>query len=81
MIKAIGVRDGRTTLMIGLSFGNLDKFRAEPLDTFILIKAEDVGLDHDVMIFSGRTEEDMAGVIIPHLTPDAKTHVSTRKKN
>jgi hypothetical protein len=81
MIKAMAVRDGRKTLMIGLSFGNLDKFRAEPLDTYITIKGEDVGLPHDVMIFSGRTEEDMADVIIPYLGPDVKVHVSTRKKN
>jgi hypothetical protein len=81
MIKAMAIRNGRTTLMIGLSFGNLDEFKKHPLDTFIEIKGEEMGLDHDVMIFSGRTEEGMAEMIVPNLTPDAKVTIADRKKN
>jgi hypothetical protein len=81
MIKAISERNGRRVLFVGLSFGNLNRFLEQPLDTFIEIKGEEVGLTHDVFIFSGRTEEEMANLILPHLTPDAKVHVSTRKKN
>lgn len=51
-------------LMIGLSFGNLKKFRRHPRDTHILIRGEDVGLSIDVVIFSGETEEAMAHELI-----------------
>jgi hypothetical protein len=44
MIKATGTLNGRKTLMIGLSFGNLDRFRAEPDDTFIKIDGKEMGL-------------------------------------
>ena len=61
MIKAIATDGtGKKILMIGLSFGNLDKFRAEPGDTFIRIRGQEVGLPVDVMIFSGETEAKLA---------------------
>jgi hypothetical protein len=67
MIKAKGEMNGRPTYTIGLSFGNLDKFKAEPLDTFIMIRKEESGLTHDIMIFSGRTEREMADLVAPSL--------------
>jgi len=61
MIKAIAHgTDGRDILVIGLSFGNLSKFRAEPGDTYIRIDGAEMGLPMDVMIISGETEADMA---------------------
>ena len=63
MIKAKGELDGRPTYWIGLSFGNLDKFKQEPLDTYIMIRREESGLDHDIMIFSGRTEREMIDLV------------------
>lgn len=50
--------------MIGLSFGNLKKFRQHPRDTHIIIKGEEVGVPIDVVIFSGETEETMAHELI-----------------
>jgi hypothetical protein len=64
MIKATGKgMTGRDTLFIGLSHGNLDKFRDGPLDSYILIDGKEMGLSHDVMIFSGRTEAEMADMM------------------
>lgn len=64
MIKATATGpDGRTILIIGLSFGNLDRFRAEPRDTFIKIDGGQMGLPIDVMICSGETEEQMAELL------------------
>ena len=61
MIRAIGTdADGKRVVMLGLSFGNLDKFRAEPGDTFIRIKGSEIGVDHDIIIFSCRTEDEGA---------------------
>lgn len=60
MIKALTTGpDGKTLLVIGLSFGNLDRFRAQPGDTFIKIEGAELGLPMDVLIFSGETETKM----------------------
>jgi hypothetical protein len=82
MIKATGTGpDGRPLLVLGLSFGNLDRFRQQPLDTFIRIEGAEMGLSHDVMIISGRTEADMADLVSKALTPDAKVHIDPRLKS
>lgn len=82
MIKATGKgKDGRNTLYVGLSFGNLDRFRAEPLDTFIKIDGRELGLPFDVMIFSGETEAQMAELMAGGFGPDTKVNISPRSKN
>ena len=82
MIKATGKGpNGRDTLFIGLSFGNLDKFRAAPCDSYILIDGKELGMRHDVMIFSGETEAQMADMMAGGFGPDTKVHVSPRSKN
>jgi len=82
MIKATGKGPtGKDTLFVGLSFGNLDKFREGPLDSYITIKGDEVGLPFDVMIFSGRTEAEMAEMMAEGFGPDTKVHVSNRSRN
>ena len=82
MIKAIATDGtGRKILLIGLAFGNLDKFRAEPGDTFIRIRGEEVGIPLDVLLFSGATEADIAELMAKGFGPDTKVHVSQRSKN
>lgn len=82
MIKATGKGpDGRDMLYVGLSFGNLDKFRAQPLDTYIRIDGKEVGLPFDVMIFSGETEAQMTDMMAGGFGPDTKVHVSGRLKS
>jgi hypothetical protein len=81
MIKATGKRGGVDTLFLGLSFGNLDKFRAEPLDSYILVRGAEVGLPFDVMLFSGETEAQMADLMAEGFGPDTKVHISRRSQN
>jgi hypothetical protein len=82
MIKAIASDEtGKRILVIGLSFDNLDRFRAQPGDTFIRIIGREVGLPVDVMIFSGETEADCAETLKGGIGPDTKVHVSDRSKN
>ncbi len=82
MIKATGKGvSGKDTLFVGLSFGNLDKFRAAPLDSYITINGDEVGLPFDVMIFSGRTEAEMADMMAGGFGPGTKVHISERSKN
>jgi len=81
MIKAIAMVDGHKTLILGLSFANLDRFRAQPLDTFIRIDGEEMGLPFDVMIVSGRTEAEMADVMSGGFGPDTKVVIDPKLKS
>lgn len=80
MIKAMATGpDGKKLLVLGLSFANLDKFRAEPGDTFIKISGTEVGLPVDIMIISGETEAHLASYM--PVGPDTKVITSNRLKN
>jgi predicted transcriptional regulator len=81
MLKAtVETPDGRKLLIVGLSFANLDRFRAEPRDTMIKITGKEIGLDIDVMIFSAETEAHLAETIQEAVGPSTKIHVSPRLK-
>jgi hypothetical protein len=76
MIKATATAaDGRQVLMIGLSFRNLDKFRAEAGETFIRIDGKAMDLPIDVLIFSGETEAHMETMVADGIGPDTKVHI------
>jgi hypothetical protein len=80
MIKATLTQpNGRTLLAIGLSFGNLDKFRGEPGDTFIQIDGAAMDLPIDVMIFSGETEAQMQAMMAAAI--DEKVHIDPKLKS
>jgi hypothetical protein len=80
MIKATSTGpDGRTLLLIGLSFGNLDRFRAQPGDTFIKIDGSELGLPVDVVIFSGETEAHLTDLL--PVGPETKVNISDRSKS
>ena len=82
MIKATGKGPkGNDTLFIGLSFDNLDKFRAGPCDSYILIDGKEHGLSHDIMIFSGRTEAEMTDMVAGGIGPDTIVHISSKLKS
>lgn len=80
MIKAMATGpDGKKLLVLGLSFANLEKFRAGPGDTYIKISGTEVGLPVDIMIISGRTEADLASMV--PIGPDTVVITSDRLKN
>ena len=81
MIKATATIGDRTLLMVGLSFRNLDKFRAEPGDTFIRIDGKEMGMPIDVLIFSGETEAHMQTMMARTIGPDTKVHIDPRLKS
>jgi hypothetical protein len=80
MIKATGELNGRKTLFIGLSFDNLDRFRAEPQDTYIIVDGRETELPFDVLIFSGETEAHMADLMAQGIGPETKIHISPKSK-
>jgi hypothetical protein len=81
MIKATATLGDRTLLMIGLSFGNLAKFRAEPGDTYIKIDGKEMKLPIDVLIFSGETEADMQKMMAHSIGPDTIVHIDPKLKS
>ena len=70
--------DGRTTLVIGLSFGNLAKFKAEPLDSFIAIDGKLMDLPIDVLLFAGESEGELARFMADRIGPDTKVHIDPK---
>jgi hypothetical protein len=81
MIKAVAKLGDRTLLLVGLSFANLDMFRAQPRDTFIKIDGEPMGLPVDVMIFSGESEAHLAHMMRNSIGPDTIVHVDPKLKS
>jgi hypothetical protein len=79
MMIGKGEWNGRPVLMVGLSFGNLDNFRKGPLDSFITIRGEQLGLDHDIIIFSGETEDQLAEYAAKNLAPDGRFRLPVPK--
>lgn len=67
MLKSVGTVNGKRTVILGLSFGNLQKFRDEPGDTYIHVDGDEIGVDFDILIMSGRTEADLAAMLMPRL--------------
>jgi hypothetical protein len=81
MLKATFEKDGRTVLLVGLSFGNLERFRAEPGDTYIRIDGREMGLPIDVLIISGETEAHMHNLIANGIGPHTKVHVDPKLRS
>jgi hypothetical protein len=81
MIKATATLGDRTLLMIGLSYGNLGKFYAEPGETYIKIDGKEMGMPIDVLIFSGKTEADMQATMAGGIGPGTKVHVDPKLKS
>jgi len=79
MLKATAQLNGRTVLILGLSFKNLDKFRAEPGDTFIKIDGTQMNLPIDVIIFSGETEAHLSEQY--HIGPDTIVHIDPKLRS
>jgi hypothetical protein len=82
MIKAtLKQPDGRTLLVLGLSFGNLAKFRDEPGDTFIKINGQLMDLPIDVLIYSGKTEAHLHELIEKSIGPNTIIHIDPKLKS
>ena len=79
MLKAT-MRDdkGHIRLFIGLSFGNLDRLHAEPMDTYINIDGDEVGIPIDITIFSGTTEQEMQEFMLKSMHPTTVVTVSDK---
>lgn len=82
MIKAAAKgANGRDLLVLGLSFGNLDKFRAQPRDTFVKIDGREMGIPMDVLIFSCETEAHGAEMMQDMIGPQTQVSTSRRLKS
>jgi predicted alpha/beta-fold hydrolase len=73
--------DGRTLLILGLSFGNLNKFLTEPGDTFIKVNGTLMDLPIDVLLFSGRNEAHLMELMKDTIGPNTKVHIDPKVKD
>jgi len=53
MLKLVAGKRPNQVLVLGLSFGNLDQFKALPHDTYIRINRGEFKLPADVVLYSG----------------------------
>jgi hypothetical protein len=82
MIKATTTTpEGRTLLLIGLSFGNLDRFRAEPGETYINIDGKEMGLPIDIVLFSGESEAHLQEMVASAVTAETIVHIDPRLRS
>jgi hypothetical protein len=81
MLKAIAKIDDKDLLVLGLSFGNLNKFLAKPGDTFIKIDGKEMGINMDIIIFSGRTEAHLVEIMKDTIGPDTKVNIDSKLKS
>ena len=81
MMKGILTIDNQPVVMIGLSFGNLRKFLAQPRDSFIKIIGKEMELPFDILIFSGETEAAMMEFMQHRIGPDTIVHIDEKLKS
>jgi len=81
MLKAKMIVGTREVLLLGLTFGNLDRLRAGPGDDHIVIEGDDIGIEFDIWIVAGETEAALEKLIAPGIGPDTKVNISSRIKN
>ena len=74
MLKARGKIGDVDVYFIGLSWGNLARFRAGSGDSFIRIPASESGLNADIMLFSAKTEAELAALLNVPLPSADFTH-------
>lgn len=75
MIKMTGTINGRETLRLGLSDGNLKRLReGKPIHIF----GAEMGLPLDVIIFWGETEEKLVEMVKPLIDPETRVRDQTK---
>lgn len=79
MLKGLATyqSNGRRVFMLGLSRENLQRLVDQMGDTHILVRGAEVGLEVDVLIFSGETEESMAAQVAQS---DTKIHRREKRR-
>lgn len=70
---------GEDTLFLGLTVSDLDKLRSMPLKGNIRLERAETGLPCDIVIFSGRTEDEMLRAIAR--SPSMSLNVAKRLRN
>jgi hypothetical protein len=84
MLKASIIGDdGKHLMILGLSFNNLDELRQKPCGTYIIVKGDEIGVPGiEVMIFSGRTEQEMSHYMTDFIHPKkTKVKIDPRLKD
>lgn len=78
MLKLKATIDGREVFMIGLSFRNLDRLRA---DDPILIKGSEVGFSYDILICAEATDQELLRKFSAGIGPGTKINIDPRLRD
>jgi len=72
MIKAIMKnKDSDNILLLGISEENVNRLKeGKPIH----IKGDELGIDNDVLIVYGETEEDLYKDLRPYIVPETRVH-------
>ena len=81
MLKARANLNGRDTVIIGLTFGNLAKLRAEADATYLHIEGAEMSLPFDIIIFSGKDVKTLLELIAPGISADTKVTIDPKLRN
>jgi hypothetical protein len=82
MMKAKYVAaNGRETLLLGLSFANLDRLRAQARDGFIPIDGAELGIPIDIVITAGETEAALFDLVKDHVGENTRIHIDEKLKS
>jgi len=74
-------KDGRMVVVLGLSYRNLDKLRADGLNGFIKVQGHELGIDCDVLITSAETEAAIAEAFKDMIGPQTDVRISDKLKS
>jgi hypothetical protein len=82
MIKATAAaRDGRSVVLLGLSWNNLDRLRADGLKGFIKVDGKEMGVPVDTLITAGETEQIMVDYMLQFIGSETEVHISDKLKS
>lgn len=81
MMKLCGKIDGRPTIVLGLSHGNLDQLRADGLNGCIAILAEDFNVPFDIIITAAKTELELFDAFQSGIGPNTELHIAKEFKS
>ena len=84
MVKMVGTQEnGTQVVMLGLSWANLDRLRADGLKGFMNIRGVDIGVPVDIIITAAETEHEIADLLIREgfVGPDTKVNISDKLKS
>lgn len=81
MIKATLSQGDKKIVLLGLSFDNIERMRADPLNDFIKINGAELGMSHDIWITAARTDAELGELLLGSVDANTKIHIDPKLKS